>query len=356
MKYEAVVKLNLAKTFALIFAGIAATAAPVVIGVWNAPLLLAQALPIPSDSAARPKFEVASVKPAASMPGTKNMNPRAGIPGKCLFKFTLDPGRVDIRCYSLGQLIWIWAFGIPQSRIVGPAWMGDAATDWSDGPRFDIFTKLPEGASRDQVPAMLRDLLSTRFKLQTHREYREQPAYALVVAKGGLSLQPASQNADAPQAAANSQTGEPGNMNGVQSYVTKLPNPDGSGSQVWIMNSPRMGTVRKSETGSPNYIERYEASSITLDGLADLLTIAGIGPLPVVNATGEQGRYQITLELSKAALEALLNGPHDQADIQSADLEAARDGLKKLGLQLERRKAPVEMLVIDNLEKTPIEN
>jgi uncharacterized protein (TIGR03435 family) len=145
-------------------------------------------------------------------------------------------------------------------------------------------------------------------------------------------------------------------MNGVQFYVTRLPNPDGRGSQVWIMNSPRMGTVRKSETGSPNYIERYEASSITLDGLADLLTIANIGPEPVVNATGEQGRYQITLEMSKAELPRLLSGPHDQADIQSADLKAARDGLKKLGLQLERRKAPVEMLVIDNLEKTPIEN
>ena len=284
------------------------------------------------------------------------MSVRAGIPGYCVGKETSDPGRVDIRCYSLGKLIWIWAFGIPPFRIVGPAWMGDAASDWSDGPKFDIFAKLPEGASRDQVPAMLRDLLSTRFKLTTHREYREQTVYALVVAKGGLSAPSASQNTDALQAAANSQTSEPSNMNGVQFYVTRLRNPDGRGSQVWIMNSPRMGTVRKSETGSPNYIERYEASSITLDGLADLLTIAGIGPEPVVNATGEQGRYQITLDLSKAELEGLLSGPHDQADIQYADLKAARDGLKKLGLQLERRKAPVEMLIIDNLEKTPSEN
>jgi uncharacterized protein (TIGR03435 family) len=263
---------------------------------------------------------------------------------------------MDIRCYSLGKLIWIWAFGIPPSRIVGPAWMGDAATDWSDGPKFDISAKLPEGTPRDQVPAMIRDLLSTRFKLTTHREYREQPVYALVAAKGGLSAPSASQNADALQAAANSQTSEPSNMNGVQFYVTRLPNPDGRGSQVWVMNSPRMGSVRKSETGSPNYIERFEASSITLDGLADLLTIAGIGPEPVVNATGEQGRYQITLELSRAELEGLLRGPHDQADIQSADLKAARDGLKKFGLQLERRKAPVEVLVVDNLEKTPSEN
>jgi beta-lactamase regulating signal transducer with metallopeptidase domain len=61
LKHEAVVKLNLAKTVALIAAGIAAIAAPVGMGIWNAPLLLAQALPIPSDSAARPKFEVASI-------------------------------------------------------------------------------------------------------------------------------------------------------------------------------------------------------------------------------------------------------------------------------------------------------
>jgi uncharacterized protein (TIGR03435 family) len=289
LKYEAVVKMNLAKTVALIVAGIAAIAAPVVIGVSNATLLLAQALPIPSDSAARPKFEVASIKPAAQMPGIRNTNPRAGVPGYCVQRSDFDPGRVDIRCYSLGKLIWIWAFGIPPFRVVAPPWMGDAATDWSDGPKFDIFAKLPEGASRDQVPAMLRDLLSTRFKLTTHREYRDQPVYALVAAKGGLSLQSASQNADAPQTAANSRTSEPSNMNGVQFYTTRLPNPDGRGSEVWIMNSPRMGTVRKSETGSPNYIERYEASSITLDGLADLLTVAGIEPEPVVNATGEQG-------------------------------------------------------------------
>lgn len=50
-KYEAMVKLSLAETLALIAAGIAAIAAPVVIGAWNAPLVLAQALPIPPDSA-----------------------------------------------------------------------------------------------------------------------------------------------------------------------------------------------------------------------------------------------------------------------------------------------------------------
>lgn len=363
LKYEAVVKLNLSKTLALIVAGIAAIAAPVVVGIMNAPPALAQALPVPSDSAARPKFEVASVKAASQMQGRglANISSRAGIPGYCVQKDTFDRAQVSIRCYSLGKLIWVWAFGIPPFRIVAPAWMGDAESDWSDGPKFDISAKLPEGASRDQVPAMLRDLLATRFKLATHREYREQPVYALEAAKSGLALQPASRNtdalnADAVKAAVNSQKSEPSNMNGVQFYVTRLPNPDSRGSEVWILNSPRMGTVRKSETGSPNYIERYEASSITLDGLADLLAIAGLEPEPVINTTGQQGRFQINLEMSTAELEAVRSEPHTYADIKIARLKAARDGLKKLGLQLERRKSPIEMLVIDNLEKTPIEN
>jgi uncharacterized protein (TIGR03435 family) len=283
------------------------------------------------------------------------MNPRAGIPGWCLSKYTIDPDRVDIRCYSLGKLMWIWAFGIPPFRLVGPAWMGDAASDWSDGPKFDVSAKLPEGTPRDQVPAMLRDLLSTRFKLTTHREYREQPVYALVVAKGGLSAPSASLNADALNAAANSQTSEPSNMNGVQFYATRLPSPDGRGPRIIIMNSPRMGTVRDSETGSPNYIRRFEAPSITFEGLADLLTILGIELEPVIDLTGDKDHHQVVLELSMAEVEELSSaGMRDE--IQSALLKATRDGLKKLGLQLERRKAPVEVLVVDHLEKAPTEN
>jgi uncharacterized protein (TIGR03435 family) len=234
--------------------------------------------------------------------------------------------------------------------------MGDSSSDWSDGPKFDILAKLPEGASRDQVPAMLQSLLASRFKLTTHREYREQPVYALVAAKGGLTVKSAPQNADVLNASANLQGSGPMNMNGVQFYGVRVPNPDG-GSQVLIMTSPRMGTVRDSDSGSPNYVRRFEASSITLDGLADLLTIAGITSEPVVNATGDTGRYSIVLEMSMAEVEALLkSGPRDEVDIPGAKLKAAREGLKKLGLQLEQRKAPVEVLVVDHLEKAPTEN
>jgi uncharacterized protein (TIGR03435 family) len=100
--------------------------------------------------------------------------------------------------------------------------MGDSASDWTDGPKFDILAKLAEGTSRDQVPAMLQSLLTNRFKLTTHREYREQPVYALVAAKGGLTVKSAPQNTDALHSSANLQASGPMNMNGVQFYGTRF--------------------------------------------------------------------------------------------------------------------------------------
>lgn len=359
MRNDVIRKLNLTKRVVLTFAGIASLAVPIVVGVMNAPLLMGQALPtsIDSGSTSRLQFEVAAIKPAGPMNlprGGRGISVRGGIPGRCRQMFTLDPGRLDIRCYSLGGLMWTWAFRLPPARLVGTAWMGDAATDWSGGERFDISAKLPDGASRDQVPAMLQNLLAARFKLATHREYREQLVYALVAAKGGPKLQPASQSSDSPDAAANPQFGEPSNMNGVYFYSENVPDP--GGSRIVIMNSPRMGTVRNIESGSPKFTNRFEAASITLGGLADLLTIAGVvDPEPVIDLTGETGRYQVVLEMSMAELQAVKSsGSRD--DIPGALLKAAQDGLKKLGLQLEHRKVPIEVLVIDHLEKAPTEN
>jgi uncharacterized protein (TIGR03435 family) len=291
-----------------------------------------------------------------NLPGVRGISVRGGIPGRCRQMFTLDQGRLDIKCYSLGGLMWAWAFRLPPSRLVGTGWMGDAETDWSGGERFDVSAKLPEGASRDQVPAMLQNLLAARFKLATHREYREQPVYALVAAKGGPKVQPASQSSDSLNAAANLQGGVPSNMNGVYFYSERVPNPDDSGSRTIIMNSPRMGTVRNIESGSPKYINRFEAPSITFGGLADLITIAGVvDPEPVIDLTGEKGRFQVVLEMSMAQLNAVKSAG-ERDDIQSTLLKAAQDGLKKLGLQLEHRKVPIEVLVVDHLEKAPTEN
>lgn len=54
--------------------------------------------------------------------------------------------------------------------------------------RFDILAKMPEGASKDDAPAMLQTLLKDRLKLIAHRATEEQPVLALVNGKNGRSL------------------------------------------------------------------------------------------------------------------------------------------------------------------------
>ncbi len=69
------------------------------------------------------------------------------------------------------------AFKVRMDLIEGPSWL--------ENDCFEISAKIPEGATRDQVPAMLQALLTERFKLAAHLESRTRSGYALVVDKGG---------------------------------------------------------------------------------------------------------------------------------------------------------------------------
>jgi uncharacterized protein (TIGR03435 family) len=68
-------------------------------------------------------------------------------------------------------------------------------------------------------------------------------------------------------------------------------------------------------------------------------------------------KYQVVLDISMAELVAIITaGSLDETDIQNAMLKAGLDALKKYGLQLEPRTVPVEIPVVDHLEKSPTEN
>ena len=78
------------------------------------------------------------------------------------------------------------AYNVKLDQISGPGWMNDVL--------FDVEATLPPGASKDEISAMLQNLLQDRFKLVIHRVTKNQPVLALVVAKGGPKLQPATAN------------------------------------------------------------------------------------------------------------------------------------------------------------------
>jgi hypothetical protein len=228
------------------------------------------------------RFEVASVKPAAMRPTNGGRN--GGGMG-CPQSIKLDGGRLDIACATLPTLIG-YAFRLPPDRVNGPDWMISVGA-----PRFDIQAKLPDGATKDQVPGMV------------------ETVYALVVAKGGPKLQDA--GASTPAA--------PGEVN---------------------------------ETEGPNRTQRWEASNINAEGLAELVDRALPLPTPVSDMTGLTGRYRLVLEVSLNDLPGL-GAPMEMED---AVLARFNQGLGKLGLQLERRKGPLKTIMVRSAEKTPTAN
>ena len=229
--------------------------------------------------------------------------------------------------------------------------------------RFDIAAKLPEGAPEKQVPEMVRALLADRFKLAVHRGTTEHAIYALVVAKGGLRVKEATPEANTTVSAA--VDAPPSTLTPFGDVQTRTtPNADGSGYTTTISN-PRMGTVR--EIDGPNRIQRWEAPNTTFEGLADLLDRVTPLSFPVIDMTGLKGRYRVVLEVSLndaiGARPAMTSAGGDpttlenaRMDIEQAVLKGFNDGLRKLGLKLERRKGPVATVVVDHVEKTPTEN
>ena len=229
-------------------------------------------------------------------------------------------------------------------------------------PRFDVAARIPGGVSERRVPEMLQSLLSDRFKLTCHRGKNYGMVYALVLAKGGLKLVGETAQTDAgvsPVAAEPDVQPVDGFFGEVRTRTTADLNGHAPAS---LISSPRIGTVR--ETGDPFHVQRWEASGISLEGLADLLDTVAPLSSPVVDMTGVKGRFQMVLEVSlrearpgsvRIAADSTA-GDTPGTEMEAAVLTAFNDGLRKLGLKLTRRRGAVEAIVVDHVEKSPTEN
>lgn len=324
-------------------------------------LCVAAGLAFAQVPAAGPSFEVASVKPA------EPINPvdiRSGKMPRLGMK--VDGAQVSMLGLPLQALV-TQAFDVKPYQVSGP--------DWMQMERFDIVAKLPDGASQDDVPAMLQALLVDRFKLTFHKENREHPVYALEVAKGGPKLKEAAPDADsAPKAEGESGRGAITIGTGPRGEQTTI-TPQGRGGGAVVANK-QFGTMKVSPGQDGNM--HLEASKITMASLTDLLT--GFADRPVVDRTGLKGAYEVSLDLSIADLmsaarakgallgnavpmpEGAIAGP-GPAGIPGAPAPSDPSGggslasaLQKLGLKMEPRKLPVETVVVDHLDKTPTEN
>ena len=304
-----------------------------------------------------PTFEVASIKPAAPL---DMMKIAAGIQNGQMPKIGahVDAARAEYTYMALKELI-VMAYKVKPYQITGP--------DWLATQRFDIVAKLPEGASKADVPKMLRALLEDRFKLAVRRDKKENPVLALVVAKGGPKMQ---ESAEAPVAIDENAPLKPGEMT--------TEGPDGP-IRMTIGKQGEV-SVNMGEKGSMHYkvdpatmTMHLEATQLKMDGLAEMLTqftqIAGGNGRQVMDMTDLKGYYQVAIDFSLGDLLAMaraqgmdvppIPGAAGTPGVAASDPSGSSSmfaAVQALGLKLEQRKAVTEQLVIDHAEKIPTEN
>ncbi len=270
---------------------------------------------------AKPEFEVASIRPSGPV-----------TPGQLTVGLHIDGAQIRGHQFALKDYLQM-AYRLKNYQVTGP--------DWIASDRFDISAKLPDGATRAQVPEMLAALLISRFHLATHRETKPFPVYALTVAKTGLKMDalPADpDDADDPlKGAVDVKAG--GSRGGMSIDL-------GKGSSFSFSDNTFVG------------------KKLSMTALADML--ARFEDRPVVDMTGLKGNYDFKLECAPEDFRAMMIRSAIAAGVTLppqalALLDNASDGslqaaLQAVGLKLESRKAPIEMLVVDHADKVPSDN
>ena len=234
-----------------------------------------------------PAFDVASIK--RHPPGA----PHGGA------KREVTPTRMTLHNATLGLCI-LWAYGYENFRVIGPNWR-----DYPTDVVYEIDARTEAPVSEAQMAQRLGTLLQRRLGLEFHRETRDLPVYALVVAKGGPKFQ----------------------------------------------NSAAEGESKVTYTGPVvAQFQRYSMAE-----LARLLD-PPFTSRHTIDETGLSGAYDFSIDLGPYVIDAsgkaILDG-RGAIDMEAGYIQALP---AQLGLRLERKTAPLEVLVVDRVEKDPTGN
>jgi uncharacterized protein (TIGR03435 family) len=211
-------------------------------------------------------------------------------------------------------------------RLSGPEWMRQL-------PGFDLNARVPAGATKDDLAAMLRNLLADRFKLVVHRESREVQEYDLVVAKGGPKFRQVAPRAKGAADIDGKRDASASPTLGADGYPTLPP-----GNRAAIIDDRAR-------------IHEPRTSMVFLAAM-----LATQLAKPVHDATGLSGTYDIDLHWD-TAIHSNPPGPGDQTpgalDQGSTLIQAVQE---QLGLRLESKKGIVDFVVVDHAERIPAGN
>ena len=210
-----------------------------------------------------------------------------------------DQGFLTATNASLRSLI-VMAYGMKDYQVEGPEWL--------KSEHFDISAKFPQALSKGEkgnteLQAMMQSMLLDRFKLAVHREQKTFSVYGLIVGKTGIKFK------QAPDTESHSQ-----NSNNTH----------------------------------------YVGTGVSMDAFAAFLARrAGLpADLPVLDMTGLKGFYNLTLDW--------VPEPKPSGETKADDSPSGPSLLmalqEQLGLKVEARKAPIDILIVDHAEKVPTDN
>jgi uncharacterized protein (TIGR03435 family) len=296
-------------------------------------LLVPVNLPAGAQSS-RPVFEVASVRLAS--PGVRA-------------RYRITDTRFDAASAPI-RWILLTAFGLTSTtefQLIAPGWVDDT--------RIDIQATLPAGRSRRDVPEMLQTLLRERLGLTTHVESRPLEVYELVVDKGGLKIM---------------------EVQPLDELTTEMQSDDSRKSQPSSISETVDGPIRsemitlgyRTTTTRARYDRVFterrtqiiDAARMSIAELVSILTTTV--DQPVIDKTGLKGVYQFKIELPPdAASVRRLIALGITTTVQGTPLTdptgfSVFKAVEGLGLKLEQRRSPVDVVVIDKLNTAPTPN
>jgi uncharacterized protein (TIGR03435 family) len=213
---------------------------------------------------------------------------------------TIDtkPGSLTMRNVNLTMIV-AWAYDVQRPQVAAP--------EWTNSVRYDVLAKAGRPAADAELRQMLQALLTERFQLKLHRESRTMEVMAMVLPKSSHKM---------------------------------TPSPEGAPSQ-----------------------SRDEADGAKVVQGAALAELAGEMSreleVAVIDMTGLQGRFDFTFNPRKyvSSLQSRVisaGQPMRESDLKAMLMQEVLAG--ELGLRLESRKAPLEVVVIDHAEKAPLAN
>jgi uncharacterized protein (TIGR03435 family) len=284
------------------------------------PLLLATAL----CAQAPMQFEVASIRPAEPIV--------AGSGAKVNIGVFIDRNQFRATSMSVKDYMGI-AYTMRSYQIESP--------EWTASDRFDInatMPAIPDGTKMKDtdLASMMQGLLEDRFHLKTHRGSKDFPVYALVTLKDGIKAK------ESPLDATDGKSVTIGGTGTAQGTVVSL----GRGSTLSV---------------GGNHIE---AKKFSMAVLAD--TLARFVDRPVVDQTGLTSTYDIDLVMTQEDFQALMIRSAVAAGVtlppqalklmENASGDSLHEALAKVGLKLEAKKAPLDVIFVDSINRTPSEN